>query len=102
MDGKNYLEFNPDPRQNPPSLWMRFVTAVQTLTLTRVEGDDLSHYQAGHIQSWPTKQTENKFSILKLGEGVSNEPDSLLFEFASSAKNAGTRVMVYWFFRSHV
>src|SRR5690606_29664541 len=76
--------------------WRKALALTTTFTL----GDDLSHYNT--INNWFAKQAQNKFSVLKIGEGNSSEADSKLWQFAADAKASGTVVMVYWFFRSNV
>lgn len=97
--GANYLKYNPLPAEEkigPVALaWRRALATLTTFT----PGDDLSHYNT--VNNWFVKQTEMKFSVLKIGEGNSPNADSKLFEFAASAKASGTQVMGYWFFRSH-
>lgn len=100
MAGEYYLSFNekPDSPRGVGALvdWARKVFSPAAVT----EGDDLSHYQAGKILSWAAKQVENKFSILKLGEG--GLMDSALLGFVQGAVQVGTQVMGYYFFRSNV
>lgn len=99
--GENYYAFNPDENQQPSvNLFQRAWRAVLAVTQTWTHGDDLSHWNT--ITNWFLKQTEMKFSVLKLGEGGDPNPDSKLWEFAADAKASGTIVMVYWFFRSNV
>lgn len=90
----------PQIPQPPVNLLKRAWRAALALTVSFTEGDDLSHYNT--ITNWFAKQAQNKFSVLKIGEGNSPEPDSKLWQFAADAKASGTVVMVYWFFRSNV
>lgn len=97
--GENYLIHNPAPekeRLNPVDVaWRSLLAATQVF----VPGDDLSHWNT--INNWFLKQTEMKYSVLKLGEGNQVIPDEDLFGFAEQALASNTQVMGYWFFRSN-
>ena len=95
-------ELNTIPSTHQPrvNLLKRAWRKVLTLTVTFTEGDDLSHYNT--VTNWFAKQAQNKFSVLKIGEGNSPNPDSKLWQFAADAKASGTVVMAYWFFRDNV
>src|SRR5690606_5611486 len=93
----NSLPSIPQPQVN---LLKRAWRKALALTTTFTEGDDLSHYNT--VNNWFAKQAQNKFSVLKLGEGSSPNPDSKLWAYAADAKASGTVVMAYWFFRGNV
>lgn len=97
--GENYLANNPDPRLakwQARNLWRKLLSVFTAFT----EGDDLSHYNT--VANWAEKQTENKFSVLKIGEGNSPNPDPELFYSVAQALASNTAIMGYWFFRSNV
>ncbi len=98
--GENYLTHNPEPGAPRVNLLKRAWRKVLALTVNFTEGDDLSHYNT--ITNWFAKQGQSKFSVLKIGEGNSPNPNSKLWEFSADAQASGTVVMAYWFFRGNV